>query len=72
MWYRMLTERMMERLKQRAETHCERDVCVAPAQESKKTGEGRQEEHKRLKNGELGRERWVAEEAKRNSKRWRH
>lgn len=41
---------------------------------SERTGGGREHrEHKRLKKGEPGeRERWVAEEAGRNSERWRH
>lgn len=57
-----VVERMMERLKQRAETYCKRErrLCTC--------ARGREKEHKRLKKGMLGRERWVAEDAERNWK----
>lgn len=61
---------MMERLKQRAETHCEGHV--GEGHRVKEKGGGREQEHKRLKKGELGRERWVAEEPERNHGRWRN
>ena len=40
--------------------------------ERKRVKGGGEEEHKRLKKGEPGRERWVAEEAGRDRERWRH
>lgn len=75
MWRKMLTEQRREcrRLKRRAETHCGRDVCAHQRGEvsGKTRGGGCEERHKRLKKGELGRERWVAEQAARNSGRLR-
>lgn len=62
----------MERLKQRAETHCEGHVGAR--RRVKEKGGGREREHKRLKKkrGSWGREGWVAEEPERNHGRWRN